>query len=38
LFGNVVAVSVVRKFPVASKSLAQDGIKWLLHASKIVSE
>jgi hypothetical protein len=36
LFGNVVAMSMVREFPVASKCLAQDGIQWLLHASAIV--
>jgi hypothetical protein len=36
LFGNVVAASVIRKFPVASKSLPQKGIKWLLDASAVV--
>lgn len=36
LFSNVVAMCMIRKFPVASKSLAQDGIKGLLDASAAV--
>lgn len=36
LFGNVVAASMIRKFPVAGKSLAEDGIKWLLNATAVV--
>jgi len=36
LFGNVVAASMIRKFPVASKSLAQNGVEWLLDASAVV--
>ena len=36
LFGNVVAASMIRKFPVASKSLAQDRIKGFFDATAVV--
>ena len=36
LFGDIVAMSMVREFPIASKSLAKDGIKGLLDASAAV--
>jgi hypothetical protein len=35
LFGDIVAMSMVREFPIASKSLAKDGIEWFLNAPRI---
>ncbi len=35
LLGDIVALGLVRKFPIAGKSLAKNGIKWLLDSSVI---